>query len=64
MEDICQDIFCCCQQTQFNCLKATQRYHHIPSDWFMATNNLITIFDDLGAQSPSSVSLIQHVIIA
>ena len=53
---ICQDKTpCCCQQAQINCLKPTQRYYHIPSDWIMEKNNLITIFDDLGVISPESV---------
>jgi hypothetical protein len=30
----------------------------------MPTNNLITIFDDLGADSPGSVGLVQRVVIA
>jgi hypothetical protein len=40
---------CCCQDAQMNCLEPTQRYYHIPSDCLMSKNNLITIFDDLGA---------------
>jgi hypothetical protein len=53
---------CCCQHGQINCLKPTQRYYHIPSDWLMPKNNLITIFDDLGAPSPGSVGLVQRVV--
>jgi hypothetical protein len=53
---------CCCQQSQVNCLKPSQRYYHIPSDWLMSKNNLITVFDDLGALSPGSVSLVQRVV--
>jgi hypothetical protein len=55
---------CCCQQAQINCMEPTQRYYHIPSDWLMPKNNLITIFDDLGAHSPGSVGLVQRVVIA
>jgi len=54
---------CCCQQSQINCLAPTQRYYHIPPDWLQEKNNLITIFDDLGAPSPGSVGLVQRVII-
>jgi hypothetical protein len=65
IQGICHDTTpCCCQQAQINCMKPTQRYYHIPSDWLMPTNNLITIFDDLGAHSPGSVGLVQRVIIA
>jgi hypothetical protein len=53
---------CCCQHAQINCLKPTQRYYHIPSDWLMPKNNLITIFDDLGAPSPGSVGFVQRVV--
>jgi hypothetical protein len=53
---------CCCQHAQINCLKPTQRYYHIPSDWLMPKNNLITIFDDLGAPSPGSVGLVQRIV--
>ena len=53
---------CCCQHAQTNCLKPTQRYYHIPSDWLRSKNNLITIFDDLGAPSPGSVGLVQRVV--
>jgi hypothetical protein len=53
---------CCCHQSQINCLKPTQRYYHIPSDWLMPKNNLITIFDDLGAPSPGSVGFVQRII--
>ena len=51
-----------CQQTQVNCLEPTQRYYHIPSDWLMSKNNLLTIFDDLGAPSPGSVRIVQRVV--
>jgi hypothetical protein len=53
---------CCCQQSQINCLKPSQRYYHIPSDWLMPKNNLITVFDDLGASSPGSVGFVQRVV--
>jgi hypothetical protein len=63
IQGICQDQApCCCQQAQINCLTPTQRYYHIPSDWLMTKNNLITIFDDLGAPSPGSVGLVQRVV--
>jgi hypothetical protein len=62
LQGICQDGSSYCQQAQANCLQATQRYYHIPSDWLKPTNNLITIFDDLGAPSPESVGLVQHVV--
>ena len=54
---------CCCQQEQINCNEPTQRYYHIPSDWLMPTNNLLTIFDDSGASSPGSVGLVQRVVL-
>ncbi len=64
IQSICHDkTSCCCQQAQINCLKPTQRYYHIPSDWLMAKNNLLTVFNDLGASSPRSVGLIQRVVI-
>jgi hypothetical protein len=63
IQGICQTTTpCCCQQAQVNCLKPTQRYYHIPSDWLMPKNNLLTIFDDLGALSPGSVGLVQRVV--
>jgi hypothetical protein len=65
IQGVCQDKTpCCCQQAQISCLEPTQRYYHIPSDWLMPKNNLITIFDDLGANSPGSVGLVQRVVIA
>jgi hypothetical protein len=64
IQGLCQDtIPCCCQDAQINCLQPTQRYYHIPSDWLMLKNNLITIFDDLGAPSPGSVNIVQRVVI-
>jgi hypothetical protein len=39
-----------------------QRYYHIPSDWLMPKNNLLTIFDELGATLPESVSLVQRIV--
>jgi hypothetical protein len=63
IQGVCQTTTpCCCQHAQINCLKPTQRYYHIPSDWLMSKNNLITIFDDLGAPSPGSVGLVQRVV--
>jgi hypothetical protein len=63
IQGVCSDNPpCCCQQSQVNCLKPTQRYYHIPSDWLMPKNNLITIFDDLGAPSPGSVGFVQRVV--
>ena len=58
-----EQTFCCCQQAHINCFKPIQRYYHIPSDWLKPKNNLITIFDDLGAHSPGSVGLIQRVVV-
>ncbi len=54
---------CCCQQAQINCFEPTQRYYHILSDWLMPINNLVTIFDDLGAHSRGLVDLVQRVVI-
>ena len=63
IQGICHDTTpCCCQQAQINCFEPTQRYYHIPSDWLMPKNNLLTIFDDLGANSPGSVGLVQRVV--
>ncbi|CAF1602324.1 unnamed protein product, partial [Didymodactylos carnosus] len=53
---------CCCQQAQKNCMLPTQRFYHIPPDWLQAKNNLLTIFEDLGAQSPGSVSIVRRII--
>jgi hypothetical protein len=64
IQSVCHDTApCCCRQAQINCLKPTQRYYHIPSDWLMSKNNLLTIFDDLGAPSPGSVGFVQRVVI-
>jgi hypothetical protein len=63
IQGICTAKLCCCQHGQINCLQPTQRYYHIPSDWLMHKNNLVTIFDDLGAPSPGSVAFVQRVII-
>ena len=63
LEGVCHDSTCCCQQSEVNCLEPTQRYYHIPSDWLMPKNNLITIFDDLGARSPGSVGFVQRVVV-
>ncbi len=62
IQGVCQNQPSYCQQSQINCLQPTQRYYHIPSDWLKLTNNLITIFDDLGAPTPGSVGLLQHVV--
>ena len=63
IEGVCRDnVPCCCQQAQINCLEPTQRYYHIPSDWLMPKNNLITVFDDLGAPSPGSVGFVQRIV--
>ncbi len=63
IQGICGDTPpCYCQQSQVNCLEPSQRYYHIPSDWLMSKNNLITVFDDLGASSPGSVSLVQRFV--
>ncbi|CAF3644943.1 unnamed protein product [Rotaria sordida] len=53
---------CCCQYAQINCLKPTQRYYHISSDWLRPKNNLITIFDDSSTPSPGSLGLVQRVV--
>lgn len=62
IEGLCQTKSLACQQAQINCLKPSQRYYHIPSDWLMAKNNLLTLFDDLGAPSPQSVRLVQRIV--
>ena len=62
IQGICSDTPCCCQQAQINCLQPTQRYYHIPKDWLMPANNLLTIFDDLGASAPQSVGFVQRVV--
>ena len=54
---------CCCHQEEINCNEPTQRYYHIPSDWLMAKNNLLTIFDDSGAPTPGTVRLVQRIVI-
>jgi beta-galactosidase len=62
IQGICFNKGPLCQQVQTNCLKPMQRYYHIPPDWFMPKNNLLTIFDDLGAPSPGSVGLVQRIV--
>ncbi len=63
LEGVChRDAPCCCQQSEMNCLEPRQRYYHIPSDWSMPKNNLITIFDDLGTPSPGFVDFVQHAV--
>ncbi len=54
---------CCCQPSQINCGQPSQCYYHIPSDWLMTKNNLLTVFEDLGASSPGTVSLVQRIIV-
>jgi hypothetical protein len=58
----CRNATRWCQQVQINCDQPTQRYYHIPSDWLMPKNNLLTIFDDSGAPSPQSVRFVQRVV--
>ncbi len=53
----------CCIQAQTNCDQPTQRYYHIPSDWLMTKNNVLTVFEDSGAPSPGSVGLVQRIIV-
>jgi hypothetical protein len=62
IQGICYTKSPLCQQVQVNCLQPMQRYYHIPSDWLMAKNNLLTIFDELGASSPGSVGLVQRIV--
>ncbi len=52
-----------CQPSQINCGQPSERYYHIPSDWLMTKNNLLTVFEDLGASSPGTVGLVQRIII-
>ncbi len=54
---------CCCIQNQSNCGQPSQRYYHIPPDWLTPKNNLLTIFEDLGASAPGSVGIVQRIII-
>jgi len=63
IQGLCGTRPCCCPQAQVNCLQPTQRYYHIPSDWLMSKNNLLTIFDDSGAPSPGSVQLVQRIVV-
>ena len=64
IQGICQGkVPCCCQQEQINCGQPTQRYYHIPPDWLMPKNNLLTIFDDSGAPSPGLVGLVQRIVL-
>ena len=62
IQGACRNATRWCQQVQINCDKPTQRYYHIPSDWVMPTNNLLTIFDDSGAPSPQSVGFVQRIV--
>jgi hypothetical protein len=43
------------------CGQPHQQYYHIPPDWLMPKNNLLTIFEDLGAPSPGSVGIVQRI---
>ncbi|CAF1003610.1 unnamed protein product [Adineta steineri] len=64
IEGSCQSsVPCCCLQGEIRCGQPSQRYYHVPSDWLMPKNNLLTIFEDLGASSPGSVSLVQRIVI-
>ncbi len=38
---------CCYQPSQIHCWQPSQPYYHIPCDWLMTKNNLLTVFDDL-----------------
>jgi hypothetical protein len=62
IQGVCEEKTCYCHQVQFNCLEPIQRYYHIPSDWLMLKNNLLTIFEDLGAPSPVSVGIVQRIV--
>jgi hypothetical protein len=62
IEGICEELPSRCHQSQVNCLEPIQRYYHIPSDWLMPRNNLLTVFEDLGAPSPGSVELVQRIV--
>jgi hypothetical protein len=54
---------CCCLQGEIRCGQPSQRYYHIPSDWLMPKNNLLTVFEDLGASSPGSVGIVQRIVV-
>lgn len=43
------------------CNQPSQQYYHIPPDWLMPKNNLLTVFEDLGASSPGSVNIVQRL---
>ncbi|UJR18590.1 hypothetical protein I4U23_005497 [Adineta vaga] len=62
IEGTCQNNLCCCLQNQTNCQQPSQRYYHISSDWLKPTNNLLTVFEEIGASSPKSVGLVQRII--
>lgn len=62
IQGVCYPKSSLCQQVQVSCLQPMQRYYHIPSDWLMPKNNLLTIFDEMGATSPGSVRLVQRVV--
>lgn len=64
IEGDCQlEGLCCCLQSQTHCGQPSQRYYHIPSDWLMPKNNLLTVFEELGAASPASVGIVQRIIL-
>jgi hypothetical protein len=48
-------------QGENGCERPSQQYYHIPPDWLMPKNNLLTVFDDLGATSPGSVGIVQRI---
>ena len=62
LQGICNGRPVWCTQRETNCSEPTQRYYHIPPDWLMSKNNLITIFEHLGAPSPASVHLVQRIV--
>jgi hypothetical protein len=62
IQGICGQRKLTCDGVEPNCLVPTQRYYHIPSDWLMPKNNILTIFDELGAPSPGSVGLVQRIV--
>ena len=50
-----------CKQDENGCGPPSQQYYHMPPDWLMPKNNLLTVFEELGASSPASVSIVQRV---
>jgi hypothetical protein len=51
-------------QGETGCEQPSQQYYHIPPDWLMSKNNLVTVFEDLGAPLPGFVGIVQRIIIA